>query len=395
MEPPNTPSATTRFGIFFLIGGVTLIFVFWGILRYLKDSKHPAPAAQRTSKQVTSVTPTPVSKATEDAKATEKANLSERVSQALAVLRDPNNSNKKAALDALKEALRGADPKVAVAVIREFLDTKQDAPTGLQFKVGDNHELDESPTMRTFLMDQLGDISLEAKLGDAAEVARATLGSKDSSDEWALAMRNLALSDPDGSRSFLAGKVKEMLAYPAWQQQPSTGYLEAFDVAAYAGDPGVVANLGMMLSSPNGSLQRASRVALQRLSALAPEQVAEYLNANPNVLSDYPNLRADYMGNVDLSSPAQLTQAETYLARTDVTDAEKNKFIGRLGLPAGFVSNTLVTPEDITPMPILEQRALANRTAAAWLASGKYPTLQPALQKMMDYTSATATPAGP
>ena len=393
MEPPNTPSATTRFGLFVLIGGVTLVFIFWGVLRYLEDSRRSVPTTQKARTQAVPIL-APNAKSIDSAQTTEKANLGERVSQALAVLRDPNNPNKKAALDALKEALRGADPKVAVAVIREFLDGKQDAPTGLKFKVGDDHELDEAPTLRTFLMDQLGDISLEAKLGDAAEVARATLQTKDSPDEWALAMRNLALADPDGSRSFLASKAKELLEYPAWQQQPSGGYLEAFDVAAYAGDPSVVADLNPLLSSPNASLQRAARVALQRLSSLAPEQVAGYLNTNPNVLADYPNLRADYMGNVDLSSPPQLTQAETYLARPDVTDAEKSKFIGRLGLPAGFVSDTLVTPEDITPMPVLEQRALANKTATAWLASGKYPTLQPALQKVIDSTNSTALPAG-
>ena len=388
----QSPSPLTRFGIFVLAAGVVLIFAFWGLLHYLsghssvalrvKDSRPVASAPAATS------TPAALSPA-DAARAEAGARLNETMAQALAVLRDPHNLNKKAALDVLKKELRAADPKVAVAVIRQFLTSKQDAPTGLGFKVGDNHELDDAPTMRTFLMDQLGDISLGAGLGDAAEVARTTLETKDSADEWAVAMRNLALADPDGSRAFLAGKAKELITDPNWQGAPSTGYLEAFDVAAYASDPTVIQDLSPLLSSTSGSLGRASRIALQRLSALAPDQVASYLNSNPNVLSDYPLLRADYMGSLNLSSPEQLSEAEAYLGRADVSDAEKSKFIAREALPAGFVSDTLVTPSNIVQMPINDQRALVNQTASQWLASGKYPNLQTALQNAVNSTAPT------
>ncbi len=30
----DPPSALTRFGIFFLIGGITLILILWGVLKY-------------------------------------------------------------------------------------------------------------------------------------------------------------------------------------------------------------------------------------------------------------------------------------------------------------------------------------------------------------------------
>ncbi len=38
-------SAMTRFGIFFLIGGVTLIFVMWGVLKHF-DKPRPVCARQ-------------------------------------------------------------------------------------------------------------------------------------------------------------------------------------------------------------------------------------------------------------------------------------------------------------------------------------------------------------
>ncbi len=388
----------TRFGIFVLVTGLVLVLACWGILRYLDDTRRSLPHRQGGQQ----ISPTPGGSAGPSAgasvaqseSAAAVAKLKETVAQALAVLRDPTNPNKKAALDALKAALRGADPKVAVAVIRAFLDSKEDAKTGLPFRLGADHELDDAPTMRTFMMNELGSISLDAKLGDAAEVARTTLATKDSADEWAVAMRNLALTDPDGSRALLAAKSRELIEYAPWQQTPTGGYQEAFDLAAYAGDPTIISDLAP-LASTKGVLQQAAQVTMFRLSALAPEQVANYLNNNTTALANDPMHRADYMGNLDLSSPTQLAQAEAYLARGDVTDKEKEKFIGRLGLQAAFVSNTLATPEDIPQMPVIEHRALTNRVAQGWLASGNYPTLQPALQQVITYTQDGGVPPGP
>ena len=201
-------------------------------------------------------------------------------------------------------------------------------------------------------------------------------------------MRNLAQADPDGSKAFLAEKARELIEYEPWRSAPSGGYLEAFDAAAYAGDPAIISDLAP-LSSTKTAAGRAALIALQRLSGMAPEQVAAYLNANPGTLADAPLRRADYMGSVDLSQPAQLAQAETYLNRTDVSEAEKTKFLGRLGVPAGFVSDTLLTPETITQGSILDHRVLVNQTASNWLASGKYPTLQGALQTLVTQTAST------
>ena len=46
----DPPSAITRFGIVFLIGGLTLIFVLWGVLRYFDKPRPPVPVRpeQRT-----------------------------------------------------------------------------------------------------------------------------------------------------------------------------------------------------------------------------------------------------------------------------------------------------------------------------------------------------------
>ena len=307
---------------------------------------------------------------------------------ALAVLRDPNNPNKARALEALRAAIAAMDPKVAIAAIREFLKAGEDAKTGLRFQVGEGGVLTQAPSFRTFLMDQLGSLSQEAKTADAAEVAKETLSATASADEWAVAMRNLAWADPAGSKPYLAQKVREMLANAAWQQNPSGGYLEAFDVAAYAGDASLTPALASLAATPS-PLRQAAQVALERLSATAPAQMSEYLNQNPTVLSDLPMLRADYMGNVDLADPAQDAQAQAYLARPDVSDAEKIKFLNRLAMPAAFVSDTLLTPPQAA-IPLVEHAAVVNSAATSWLASGSFPTLTAPLQSLIQRTAAVS-----
>ena len=240
--------------------------------------------------------------------------------------------------------------------------------------------------MRTFLMDQLGSISRDAGTADAAEEARATIAANASPDETALAMRNLAWNDPTGSKPALAAAERAMLNNNAWRQSPSGGYIEAFDVIPYTGDVSTMDDLANLAKTPS-ALQQAALVALERLSAMDPADTASYLNAHPNILSDRPMLRADYMGNVDLSDPAQRAQAEAYLARTDVTDAEKDKFIARLVTPAGFVSNNLLTPASVA-VSIPDHRVLVNQVAGQWLASGKYPAQGTALQSAVTNTSA-------
>ena len=375
-----------------LIGSLVLVLAMLGLLKHLHGERPVAAgkageAARPEAAKPSALAPVAAKPAVDPA----VARLVQTISDALAVLRDPKNPNKKAALDALRAALAQADPKVALASIRQFLATGQDAATGLRFKVGEGGVLDEAPTMRTFLMDELGTISRDAHTADAAEEARATLQANNSPDESAVAMRNLAWTDPEGSKALLASSERAMLNNAAWRQSPTGGYLEAFDVAAYAGDASLLDQLAPMGTTPS-PVQRAALVAMERLSAMAPAEVVSYLNAHPDLLADRPLLRADYMGNVDLSDPAERAQAETYLARTDVTDAEKDKFIARLATPAGFASDNLLTPSTI-PMSLPDHRALVNQVAGQWLASGSYPALQTALQTAVTNTG-TAPNAG-
>jgi len=103
----------------------------------------------------------------------------------------------------------------AVAIIRQFLDSKADATTHLGFKIGSDGLLDEAPTLRTFLLDELARIDPAA----AADYAKVILGSMDSPDEWAVALRNLARGDTSAEgHDLLTQKIAAMLQNRSWQQ---------------------------------------------------------------------------------------------------------------------------------------------------------------------------------
>lgn len=279
-------------------------------------------------------------------------------------------------VEALRQELLNADPQQATAAIRAFLDSGRDIETRQEFMIGEGGVLAGAPTMRTLLLDVLGQISRKTRSSAAAEVSRSILEKKDSPDEWAVAMRNVGWHDPK-SKPYLAGKFREMLTHEPWTTQPSAGFLESFDVAVFSGDPALVPDLSNILSGENEELRRAAAVALDRLSAMAPLQVMSHLNANPTELADRPFLRADYYAKTDLSNPAQRQALETYLARNDVSLPEKTKLLKALATPASFVSDNLLTSTPSAPVddsPFRTQQL--SQTLDQWLQQNRFPELQ-------------------
>ncbi|HVM47900.1 MAG TPA: hypothetical protein VMU04_07725, partial [Candidatus Acidoferrum sp.] len=59
-------------------------------------------------------------------------------------------------MDRLRKGLAAAPVPEAVTAIRRFLDSKADTPTGLGFKLAGKGALASAPTLRTFLLDYLG-----------------------------------------------------------------------------------------------------------------------------------------------------------------------------------------------------------------------------------------------
>jgi hypothetical protein len=186
-------------------------------------------------------------------------------------------------------------------------------------------------------------------------------------------LRNIAWSTPS-ERALLASKVREMLTYEPWRQQPSAGFLEAFDLVVFTRDIAMVPELREMVTGEDDALKRAAAATMDRLSEMAPLDVMTYLNGHPGEFADRPFLRADYYSKADLSNAQQRQAVENYLSRTDVSVAEKSKLLAMFASPGTFVDDTLVTGRPAAE-DAPQKTAGLRTTVGEWLKSNRFPEL--------------------
>jgi hypothetical protein len=267
----------------------------------------------------------------------------------------------------------------AVLFIRQYLDSKSDAPTHLGFKLAADGSLDEAPTLRTFLLDELTRLNPAS----AADYATVVLAGMDSADEWAVALRSLALGDASiTARTLLRQKTAAMLQYTPWQQNPSTGFLEAFDVAVYLGGTNLLPTLSSLLrQQDNPAVAHAAYLALDRLVISDPAPVLNALAAAPDLLQGRELTRANYFARADVRDPQQRQTLEIYLLDPRIGGAEIAAFAGVYPNVNFMISHNLLTQ---TPTP--GRAALASRDAASltvanqWLSDPRFANLKPELQ---------------
>ena len=302
-----------------------------------------------------------------------------RALQALQAARGPAGT--KQALDDLRRALRTLPADQASAAISRFLESKTDQPTGQEFKVGAAGALESAPTLRTFLLDQLGQLDPAA----AAANARVILASMDSPDEWAVALRNLARGDTSEDGRRLAGdKLRTMLTHPAWLEQPSVGFLEAFDVAVHLHATELIPTLtDLVRLQDNQAAAHAAYLSLDRMTIADPTVTLSALQANPDSMKGREVTRANYFARADVRDEAQRRVIETYLLNPALTTDELEKFSALYPNANFMVSRNLLT-ESATP----DNAWLTGRDRAAltllkqWAEEPRFTRLRPQLQQM-------------
>ena len=326
------------------------------------------PTASNTSATATSPTP-----ATND-----------RLQKLYAALQvAPDTKTARQLLAELRAELAAMPTNAAVAAIKQFLDSKADASTHLGFKVARNGLLDDAPTLRTFMLDELARLDPAA----AANYSKVILASKDSPDEWAVALRNLARGDmsADG-RVLLEQKTTEMLQYEPWQQNPSTGFLEAFDAAVYIGGTSLMPTLtDLVRKQDNPAVAHASFLALDRLVINNPTTTLTALLAEPDSMQGRETTRADYFARADVRDPQQKQVLENYLLNPKTTSAEIDAFAGIFPN-----ANYMISPNLLTQLQAPDHATLVNRDAESlrvvqgWMTNPQFAQLLPSLQKLQE-----------
>ncbi len=291
-------------------------------------------------------------------------------------------ANSKSALDALAVRLRSMPRDAATAAIRGFLDGRNNVGTRLPFAVGDGGNLVTAPTLRVWLLDQLGQVNPTA----AADYAQGILGARESAEEWAVALRDFArvrTGPADGA--FLLAKMRELLSEPRWQVEASVGWLEAFDVAVHLRDTALAPELSRLLTRTEKQDKPAAFAAyltLDRLVLAEPTAMLGRLQAEPELMQGREQTRANYFARADVRDPQQRALVEAYLADSRHSPEELAKFAGLYPNANRMISKNLLTP---TETPTRESLAAHDREAlavvTAWVEDARFESIRPALEE--------------
>jgi hypothetical protein len=280
----------------------------------------------------------------------------------------------------LKRLVHALPPDQAAAALIAFLESGEDQPTGLGFEIGGEGVMQQTPTIRTAVIDLLG----QTDPYKAAEYSRSMLGSTSSSDEYALALRNLGWAYPAVvPRQELADAFQRMLAREEWSAQPSRGFLEAFDIAVVAGAVGQVTPLlqDQPVGTPEPPLSRAAFVALDRMMLREPEALIKHMEGNPSALTKAPFHRASLMARLDPRAGGQIKALENYILRADHAPGEMEYFSEIFPNPNRFHSQRLVTSHEekgsMEDQDVLDRATL--EVLDRWLTEARFAEKKPVI----------------
>ena len=307
-------------------------------------------------------------------------NLDQALRSALNLLRTQQNpENSRAVLASLRERLtRPGSEAEGVAAIRRFLDSGEDATTALAFRVGPSHTLAEAPTLRTALLDWLGQLDHAA----AAEYSGLVFQTMSSPEEYAMALRNFAQGRPT-QREELRSHFERLRTHVPWASRPTAGYLEAFDVVPYLAEPSFIEPLASLLSPSSPTpLRHASLVALDRLVIANPlAALTEVIGAH--ALDDQPQTRASFLARADVRDPGQRQAVERYLSSSSLSDSELDYFVTLFPNVNRFVSPNLLTDSGMQSLPeIAAMDAAALARVRAWQTEPQFRRWQPQLERL-------------
>jgi hypothetical protein len=301
-------------------------------------------------------------------------------------------------LQDLKESLLEMPKDEALAVIRGYLANGEDRTTGLSFEIAKDGSLTEWPTFRAFLLDTLSAIDPAA----AAAIGREILASPTNADEWALALRNVARGEPlDESAAFLQSKTEELISNPAWQAEPSIGYLNAFDVLVHIGATGSTPLLSNLVQRKDRKdLAHAGFLTLDRLVQRQPTDLLGRLAADRALQESRPEMVAQQFARADVRDSEQREILKSWLLDPARTSVELRSFAGVYPNNNRFVSNNLLTVESTqTGDDLAAHDQAALQTVSEWAADSAFDPVREHLALMLSrlegFVSARDKPPSP
>jgi hypothetical protein len=280
-----------------------------------------------------------------------------------------------------KRELLGMDPAEAVAWILRELESGTDQSTGQDLAIGRDQNLSSWPSYRVFLIDLLFQVDPDA----AARLSRDLVDAGGSPDEWAVALRNVAKAEEGAATlGWLREKSSELLRNEAWREDPSAGYLNAFDVIVHTGHTGLAPELLELCDKPDQrAVRHASFLVIDRLTQRKPGELLPLLAEAAGRQANNRPMISNLMARADPRDPVQRAALERYLLDPNRTADELERFAGVFPNANFHVSNNLLTGVDgIEGGELSKRDAAALETVERWLAEPSFEKLRPQLEQM-------------
>ncbi len=339
-----------------LLSGFLLAVI--GVIVFSKQRQRPEPepaTRQPGNERTTSAAPKAAAAPPPGLSATPDARVSAWIHSSLEAFRANSPATSPAdtgqawtLLRALREGIRKApEEEAAAAAIIGFLKSGADTPLGLPFTVGPDGMMDAVPTLRIALLDLLPSLDPLAAL----QVAREIMAKPTSPDEYALALRNLAWNDLNGDlRDELSARFLDLLKTP-WLDQPSAGFLEAFDIAVEIGGTPMFDRMVTLAreAKSNPAASRATFLSLDRMVLRDPALLQTALSADARWMDFAPQQRASLLSRLDITQPGQRDLFRRYLSSTSHAAGELDYFAKIFPNGNFLYGHRLVTTDDATP----------------------------------------------
>lgn len=254
-----------------------------------------------------------------------------------------DKSNVIRTLKELQNMLGSMPPEEAVTWIKAFLSKGDDKSTGLSFVIGKGGTLEEWPTFRTFLIDTLYSIDPAA----ATVISREILSAPTIADEWALALRNIGKNalTPETS-AYLVSKTEELIKNKEWQENPSIGYLNAFDILVATDATTSTPLLSDLIQRKDRKdLAHAGFLTLDRLVQRQPVDMLEQLSTDMELQKSRPEMVSQQFARADIRDESQREILKTWILDPARTPTELRSFSGVYPNNNKFISNNLLTTE--------------------------------------------------
>jgi hypothetical protein len=267
--------------------------------------------------------------------------------------------------------------------ILQFLGLGLDVETGSGFHVDKRGFLSVSPTLRVTLIDVLGIVNPEL----AADYADQVFATKNSADEWAISLRNVAWNYPETRDiPLLKEKLLAALTHDPWLENPSAGFLHSFDLAVYTQSSSLIPEFTAMLERDNSSkLSHAAIMVMDKMILDNPTPSLNFFLENPGLLADRPHTRAGFFSRADVSDSRQEKLIENYLAQPNLSTEEAETFAKLFPNFNLIISNNLLTENHTYTLSEMAQIDRASlEQAEDWLTDSRYPHLIPQLELLID-----------